>query len=103
MWNEHIKGYGTEDDLLTFVLYMKFGNPFLMNDIRVYHIWHEISDNNYVQLENNTTVFNISCIRNKVKIKFIKHNRNRLNNLFCFSAVLPCVIERYNPLLSDVF
>lgn len=57
LWDEKIKGYGTEDDLLTFVLYMKYGNPFLMNDIQVYHIWHEISENNYVQLENNTKAY----------------------------------------------
>ena len=74
MWNEHIKGYGTEDDLLTFVLYMKFGNPFLMNDIRVYHIWHEISDNNYVQLENNTKAYKKLLLMLQLKMKNVISN-----------------------------
>ena len=56
-WNEHFIGYGLEDDCIAFLLYLNFGEPVRFDSIHVIHVWHEIAEQNYMQLENNKQIF----------------------------------------------
>ena len=66
-WDCMLEGYGAEDDLLIFKLYMKYGNPVILNDITVYHIWHEIFQHNYTELEKNNSIFQKELSSNNIK------------------------------------
>lgn len=52
-WNEQFVGYGLEDDYMAFLLYINYGEPIRLSSIHVIHVWHEISEQNYIQLERN--------------------------------------------------
>ena len=56
-WNERFIGYGLEDDYMAFLLYINFGEPIRLSTIHVIHIWHEISCENYTQLDSNQCIF----------------------------------------------
>jgi len=56
-WDECYKGYGVEDDAMVFKLYLKYHRPVILNNICVIHIWHNIKDHNYKQLNENKKIY----------------------------------------------
>ena len=68
MWNEDYLGYGVEDDTMAFKLYMKYGRPLIFKDLSVVHVWHNIKEKNYIELETNRKKFEEILNKNKVKV-----------------------------------
>jgi glycosyltransferase involved in cell wall biosynthesis len=68
MWNEDYLGYGVEDDTMAFNLYMKFGRPLILKELSVVHVWHNIKEKNYIELEANKKKFEDILNKNKVKV-----------------------------------
>lgn len=68
MWNEDYSGYGVEDDTMAFNLYIKFGRPLILKELSVVHVWHNIKEKNYIELEANKKKFEDILNKNKVKV-----------------------------------
>lgn len=56
-WDESYKGYGLEDDDMALKLYLKYGRPKVLSEIKVVHISHLIKETNYIELEKNKLIF----------------------------------------------
>lgn len=68
MWNEDYLGYGVEDDTMAFKLYMRYGRPLVLKDLSVVHVWHNIKEKNYLELEANKKKFEAILADNNVKV-----------------------------------
>lgn len=51
-------GYGLEDDALSFLCYLYYGNPALLNDIHIVHVTHPINKICFNELYKNKFIYN---------------------------------------------